>query len=72
MKKFAILFAGAAALALSACGDADEGADETTIVETDPAPTVTETAVVGADDSGDATGERQRHRRRRRRRCRCE
>ena len=59
MKTIAFLFAGVAALALSACGDADDAADDTTVVETEtvaPAPAVTETVVVetdGTDASGD-------------------
>ena len=57
MKKFPILFAGAAALALSACGDSDEGADETTVVEAAPAPAVTETAVVETDATDDTAGD---------------
>jgi hypothetical protein len=57
MKKFTILFAGAAALALSACGDSDEGADETAVVETNPAPTVTETAVVETDATDQTAGD---------------
>ena len=38
MKKLAMLFMGAAALALSACGDADDAADDTTVVETETVP----------------------------------
>jgi hypothetical protein len=54
MKKFTALLTGAAALALAACGDADDAADDTTIVETEvPAPAVTETAVVGVPAEGD-------------------
>ena len=53
MKKFPLL-TGAAALALAACGDADDAADDTTIVENEaPAPAVTETAVVGVPTEGD-------------------
>jgi hypothetical protein len=57
MKIFTALLTGAAALALAACGDADDAADDTTIVENEaPAPAVTETAVVGVpteDTDGD-------------------
>lgn len=59
MKKIAFLFAGSAALALAACGGADDATDDTTVVETEtvaPAPAVTETAVVGADGT-DAGGD---------------
>ena len=49
MNKLAFLLAGAAALALSACDDADD-TDDTAVVETEtalPAPVVTESTVVG-------------------------
>ena len=52
MNKLAFLLAGAAALALSACDDADD-TDDTAVVETEttlPAPVVTETTVVGEGD----------------------
>ena len=57
MKKLAFLFAGAAALALTACGDAADDEADTAVVETEttvPAPVVTETTVVeGAGDTVD-------------------
>ena len=52
MTRVALLFAGSAALALAACGDTDDAADETTIIETEttePAPVVTETTTVIED-----------------------
>jgi archaellum component FlaG (FlaF/FlaG flagellin family) len=54
MKTFAILFTGAAALALSACGSADKPADapDVTVVE-DGEPVVTETTVVRDADGTD-------------------
>jgi hypothetical protein len=55
MKRIAFLFAGAAGLALAACGDADDAADDTAMVETEtvPAPVVTETTTVVEDLDGD-------------------
>jgi hypothetical protein len=55
MKKLAILFAGTAAFALSACGgsDAAEDAADVTVVEDAEAPTVTETTVVRDADGVD-------------------
>jgi ABC-type glycerol-3-phosphate transport system substrate-binding protein len=59
MKKLAFLFTGAAALALSACGGAnDSAADDTAenaMVEQAPAPTVTETTVVRDADGTDSS-----------------
>ena len=57
MKKLAILFTGATALALSACGGAndsaaDDAADTTTVVHED-VPVTTETTVVNDADSTD-------------------
>ena len=52
MKKIAFVFAGVAAMALSACGDADDAADEAAVVETEttvPPPVVTETTTVVED-----------------------
>lgn len=60
MKKLAFLFTGAAALALSACGDTADDAEDTTVVETEtvepvpvPAPTVTETSTTVVDENAD-------------------
>ena len=59
MKKFAILSASVALLALGACVDADDdddAADETAVIETEttvpaPAPTVTETETTVIDET---------------------
>lgn len=66
MKTLAILFTGAAALALSACGSPEDSAaadapDVTVVEDGEPVPTVTETAAVeegsGVDSvSVDANG----------------
>jgi hypothetical protein len=53
MKKLAILFAGAAAFALSACGSPEDDAADVTVVEDAEAPTVTETTVVRDGDGTD-------------------
>lgn len=59
MKKLAILFTCSAALALSACGGAnDSAADDTadaTVREEAPVPTVTETAIVQDSDGVDSS-----------------
>lgn len=58
MKKLAFVFTGAAAVALSACGGAnDSAADDTAdsaMVADAPAPTVTETTVVRDADGNDS------------------
>lgn len=57
MKTLPALLAGAALLALAACGGSADDPAETTVVETTetvPAPTVTETTIVeDGPDSGD-------------------
>lgn len=57
MKTFAILFTGAAALALSACGNADDTAadapDVTVVEDGEPVPTVTETTVIDGNADTD-------------------
>jgi hypothetical protein len=55
MKTLAFLFTGAAALALSACGDADDAADDTTVVETETTvpPAVDQTTVIETDGDRD-------------------
>lgn len=56
MKTLAFLFAGAAALALTACGDTADDEADTAVVETEttvPAPAVTETTTVVEDVDGD-------------------
>ena len=61
MKKFAILSASVALLALGACVDADDeddAADETAVIETEttvpaPGPTVTETSTTVIEDGDD-------------------
>jgi len=58
MTRIAILIAGTAALALAACGGADDAADDTTVIETEtiaptPAATVTEPTAGIEDDTGD-------------------
>jgi hypothetical protein len=61
MKMLAFLFTGTAALALSACGGAndsaaDDTADTTVVVPDEvPAPTVTETAIVRDTDGADSS-----------------
>ena len=50
MKKIAFIFAGVAAMALSACSDADDAADDAAIVETETTTVVDDTEPA-ADDT---------------------